>query len=156
MLRGFALLAVVIVAGCTPPANIAGTYTVAVTDGQNGCAFPNFTQGTVTNGIPFTVTQNGASATGTVGGVVGVYLGLTFGNNVFTGTVLGNGFLLKLTGTNTLNQGSCAYTLDAVASGSIVGSAISGQIDYTSVTNNSAACGSLVGCHTDQTFSGTR
>jgi hypothetical protein len=49
-------LALLAAAACSsgnsaPPANVAGTYTLTVTDGANGCNIPNFTTGVASTGV---------------------------------------------------------------------------------------------------------
>ncbi len=84
------------VAGCSgsstsssPPADFSGDYSVAITNGQNGCNFKTWTVGSSSNGTPVTITQNGSSASASVGGVAGGYYDVILGSHVFSGTVSG-------------------------------------------------------------------
>lgn len=137
-------------------ANISGNYSVNVTNGDNGCNIPNWTVGAMSTNIPFTITQTGGNATGTLNGAVGAYASLVLGSNTFTGTVLGEAFDLKLFGTKSYTMNSCAYTVNAEVSGTINGNFIGGSIVYTPSTNGSPDCGTLNGCQSQQTFNGAR
>lgn len=141
--------------GCSA-ANIAGNYNVTVTDGTNGCNFPNWTQGAMSANIPFDITQQGANASGTVGGATGGLILLVEGTATFNGTVGGDVFDLKLLGMRALSMGACAYTINAEAAGTISGDTINGTIDYSAMTNGSPDCGVLTGCHSHQDFTGVR
>ena len=148
-------LGVASMAGCAP-ADVSGSYTVAVTDNENGCNLPNWTVGSSSQGIPFTITQSGATIDGTVGGLTGAGLSIAFGTNVFHGNVAGAHVDMTLAGQRSMNQGACAYTWVAEAQGDLTGSALQGTITYRAATNNSTDCGSLQTCRSVQAFSGTR
>ncbi len=136
--------------------DISGNYSVTVTDGQNGCGFANWTQGMMSTNIPFDITQSGAMASGTVGGLTGTLIAAVEGTATFTGTVNTLTFDLKLVGMRALSQGACAYTINAEAIGGINGDTISGGIDYSAQTNGASDCGVLTGCHSHQDFTGVR
>lgn len=157
-MRASALLVLIpLVAGCSDdPADIEGDYSVAVTNGDNGCALDNWTEGESAQNIAVTITQDGDSASAEVGGITGGVLDLWLGGRVFTGTVDGNDLNLTLTGDNSLSEGNCAYTFDAVLDGSIAGDVITGEIRYEAQTNGGTDCGALTGCATVQAFNGTR
>src|SRR5204863_7396720 len=66
-------------AGCggddpPPPADVHGSYTLSETNGPSSCPLPNWTQGSSTQGIPFTINQNGSSISVDVGGAGAVFL----------------------------------------------------------------------------------
>lgn len=145
-------------AGCTSdPANVAGSYTVAVTNGKNECEFAGYTVGDTASGIAMTVKQSGSDVSADFGGTgAGVLLDLVLADHVFEGSVDGNDLDLKIVGGRALSKGNCAYTINARATGTIDGDILQGQIDYTAATNDNPDCGTLVGCHTVQTFNGTR
>jgi len=142
-------------AACAP-ADVSGSYTVAVTDQDNGCNLANWTVGSSAQGIPFAITQSGAAIDGTVGGVTGIGLSLAFGTNVFHGNVAGTHVDMTLSGTRAMNQGACAYTWVGEAQGDLTGNALQGTITYRAQTNNSSDCGTLQTCRSVQAFSGTR
>ena len=150
---------VALLAGCGSgsPADVAGNYTLAITNRDNGCNFMNWTVGEMATNIGFTVTQTAeGDVSGIVNGVVGTYLTLVVGSNVFNGTVSGNDLDLTLVGSRAYMQGQCTYTLRATARASLDGDFLAGTIDYTTATNGHADCGTLEGCHSLQDFNGTR
>src|SRR5262245_50701914 len=100
------------------PADVAGNYTVSVTNGPNGCPFPNWTVGESATNIPVTVAQDGSNATATVEGGVGTVLMVGLGSRVFAGDVDGSGLDLELIGTAVQTSGSCEYTYNAHLDGS--------------------------------------
>ena len=154
----FLVLSLGLSAGCeTETAKVAGEYTVAVTNGKNECEFINFNPGDTASGIVMSVKQSGTDVSADFGGTgAGVLLDLVLASHVFTGSVDGNDLDLKIVGARSLSKGNCAYTIDARATGEISGDILTGQIDYTAVTNDNPDCGTLTGCHTVQTFNGTR
>ena len=124
------------VAGCgssssAPPADFSGNYTVAVTNGQNGCGFANWTVGAASNGTPVVITQNGSSASADVGGAAGIYYDVILGSHVFTGSLSGDHMSMSIHGTRTGHQGNCAYQVLANLDGTLSGDSISGRIDYS-------------------------
>jgi hypothetical protein len=145
-------------AGCSSdPANVAGTYTVAVTNGKNECEFAGYTVGDTASGISMVVKQSGSDVSADFGGTgAGVLLDLVLNDHTFEGSVDGNDLDLKITGSRALSKGNCAYTINARATGAIDGDVLTGQIDYTAATNANPDCGTLEGCHTVQNFNGTR
>lgn len=150
-------LALAALLGCgSDPADVAGNYTVSITSRDNGCAFANWTVGNTATGIQVTMTQDGASASATVEGVTGGVLMVGLGGRTFTGSVDGNELSLSIVGTVGHTQGSCAYTHDAVLTGTIDGDFLSGHIDYQARTNGQPDCGTLTGCTSTQDFNGTR
>jgi hypothetical protein len=145
-------------AGCSSdPANVAGEYTLAVTNGDNGCNVPLFTPGDTASGIGMTMTQNGSSITADISGnATAVVLDAVLAKHTFSGTVDGNDLDLKIVGEQHFSKGNCTWTADAEATATIDGDVLEGQIDYTARTNEGSDCGDLVGCHTLQAFTGTR
>src|SRR4051812_1638384 len=96
-----------------PPADVSGSYTVAVTNRTNGCEFPNWNEGAVSTNVPFTITQDGANVSGTVGGLSGAYTAIVLGTSTFAGTVAGSSVSMTATGTRSTMKGNCAYTINA-------------------------------------------
>lgn len=144
--------------GFGPPVDVSGMYTVAVTNNENGCMLPNWTQGDTANNIDFTVTQatGAAEAQGTVGGLTGIALNLVFGSNRFAGTVAGNVVTMTLQGTRAGSAGSCAFTGVVELRGTLTGNALQGTLDWRYSTNRQADCGYRDTCSSRQTFSGAR
>lgn len=138
------------------PADVAGNYTIAVTNRDNGCDFANFTPGDSSQNIPFNLVQNGSAVTGTIGGVAGVYVGVILGSNQFEGSVSGNSVTMTLYGTTSATTGNCTYTINATVTGTLTGDALQGRIDYTKQGNGNPDCAAIEGCVTRQDFSGSR
>jgi hypothetical protein len=149
-------LAVVVGCGDGEPANVAGNFTVAVTNGANGCNLMNWQPGASTTGIGVTVTQDGSNASATVEGLVGAFVQAALGSRTFTGEVRGTRLDLDLIGTNAQTTGNCTYTYDALLDGNIDGDVITGTITYTAATNDQTDCAPLEGCASVQDFNGTR
>jgi hypothetical protein len=148
--------ALALIACGSEPADVAGDYTLSITNGSNGCGLDNWTEGDTSTGIPFTVTQSGSQVTGTVGGTSGLFFDLWLGGRVFTGTVEENTVHLSLYGTAAKQQGNCTYTVNATVSAVSSGDVLQGQIRYTAATNGNPDCASLEGCVSSQSFNGTR
>jgi hypothetical protein len=139
------------------PADVAGNYTLAITNGDNGCQFMNWTVGNQATGITMTITQMGSDITSaTVMGGAGLVLDAVLASHTFTGSVTGNDLDLKIIGSRAFTQNGCTYTVTAHATATLSGDALSGQIDYTTATNHSPDCGTLESCHSVQQFNGTR
>lgn len=146
----------VMVAACGGSADVAGNYTVALTNRDNGCNFQNWTVGQQTTGVMVQITQSGSSVTADVKNLASVGLDAALGSHTFTGTISGDTLNLSITGTRALSMGNCAYTYNATIQASSQGDALSGRISYTAATNNNSDCGTLQGCLTFQDFNGTR
>lgn len=143
------------VVGCAP-ADVSGSYTASLTNGDNGCGLSAWTPGSSTTNVPFTIAQTGDAVSGTVGGFSAAVFDLGFGSHVFTGTVAGTHVVMLLNGRNAQSQNGCAYTWDAQIAGDLSGNALQGTITYTANTNSSPACSTLSTCRSVQTFSGSR
>jgi hypothetical protein len=152
----FAVFFTIGVACSSSPVNVAGSYSVQLTNGSNGCMFQTYTVGSDTMNVPVAVTQSGSTATATVSGVAGDYLNLVLGSDSFSGSVDGSSLDLTLTGTRALSQGNCAYTYNATLMAELADNSLSGSVDYTADTNNGSDCGALVGCITTQNIAGSR
>jgi hypothetical protein len=135
-----------------PPADVAGTYTLSVTDGANGCTIPNFTTGATSTGVMVQITQSGSNVSATVMGYSGLVLAFATGNTL-SGTISGNQATLTATGNHT--QGNCAYTTTASSSMTFSGKQVQGSISYTDTGNGSTDCGALQQCTSTQTFTGS-
>lgn len=144
------------VAGCSSgDANAAGDYTVTLTDGDNGCNLPNFTNG-ATSTATVTLTQGGNDVTAVVTGVAGLALDIGLGGHSFTGKINGSDLDLHLFGTRSNTSGNCTYTLNATIRATVSGANLGGQIDYTSATNGNPDCSTIDKCDSFQDLSGTR
>ncbi len=153
-----ALFLLLLAAGCgsAAPVDFTGTYTVNVTNGSNVCGFPNWSTGSSSTGIPLTISQNGGMLSAQVGGLTGVYLDLILGSHTLSGTAAGDTFDLTLPGSRAGSQGTCAYTINAHALGTLSGDALSDSLHYTAATNHSPDCAALASCESVQNFNGTR
>src|SRR5437763_1620027 len=89
------------------PADVSGNYTVLVTNRANGCAFANWTEGSKSANIPFAITQNGTTVSGSVGGLSGAYIAIVLGTNTFSGTAAGSTISMTATGTRSATMGQC-------------------------------------------------
>jgi hypothetical protein len=144
------------VAGCSSDdANVAGNYTVTLTDGDNGCNLPSWTSG-ATSTATVTLTQGGNNVTANVTGVTGLALDVGLGSHSFTGKVNGSDLDLQLFGTRSNSSGNCTYTLNATIRATVSGSNLNGQIDYTSATNGNPDCSTIDKCDSFQDVSGSR
>jgi len=155
MLFGCALL-LPLWAGCGGPAHVAGDYTIAVTNRENGCGFDGWTVGASASNIPLTVTQSGSAVTAVVGGTTGAFMHAILGSKTFTGSVHGDDISMTLYGTRTFTEGECAYTVIATAHADLTGDTLSGTIEYTLATNGSPQCASYENCVSVQAFNGVR
>jgi hypothetical protein len=161
---GRILLAAMLAMGCGSsngtPADVSGTYTLNLTNGENECMYQNWTMGaTAAGGVTITLAQDTADpskVTGSVQGLVAALVALVYGSAEFAGTVSGSTVQMKLEGTRTASTGNCAYTpiarLTAVASGDN----INGTIKHSLQTNMTSDCGYRNSCVNTQTFAGAR
>jgi hypothetical protein len=147
-----------LLAGCGggTPADVAGSYTIAVTNGVNGCNLAAWVVGNSATNIGVTIAQDGGDATATIEGLTGAYVMVVLGSRVFTGEVRGAHLDLELIGTNPQTSGNCTYTYNAILDGSIAGDVIEGTITYTAATNDQSDCATIEACESVQDFNGTR
>jgi hypothetical protein len=139
------------------PIELAGSYTIALTNRANGCEFPNWTVGETASNIAFTVTQQGDNITAMVDGVAGLFLDLWIGGRVFQGTVDGHEMDLAIFGTRSQMMGAeCTYTINSLIDARVAGDIVTGSITYVAATNGSPTCGQLADCESIQDFNGTR
>jgi hypothetical protein len=149
-------LAAAVTASCASPADIAGNYTVNVTNGENGCSLDGWTAGATTTAIPFVITQSDADATGSVEGLAGTYLDLVLGNHIFTGEVRGDQFEATLYGTRPTTRGMCTSTVNVDLFATLDGDFLEGTLTYSAQTNGAPDCAELETCENIQSFNGTR
>jgi hypothetical protein len=138
------------------PADVAGTYTVAVTSQEDSCGFPNWEAGTKVNDIKLTFAQETSSITGTIDGVIGTLIELWLGSKSFEGTVNGDRVQATNHGSRPFTQDNCTYTISVLLEGTLNGDALQGNLTYTPKTNGSPDCGALETCQAIQTFAGAR
>jgi hypothetical protein len=148
-------------AGCSSDSSfkaspdIGGSYTVSVTDADNGCMIDSWVAGKSTSDIPFVIEQQSTNVTGSLQGLAGLALAVSIGTAMFQGTTTSDDFDMTAYGTTAHTQGSCMFKLNAEIKGSISGDLISGTITYAPATTNDPACASIQ-CTSTQTFNGTR
>lgn len=153
-----ALLTAAALGGCgdPAPADVAGTYTINLTNGANGCNLANWTEGNTSTGIPVVITQTDASASAEVMGLAAVALDVALASHVFTGEVDGDDLHLAITGTRSATSGNCTYTYNALLDAALAGDVLTGTISYEAATNDNSDCAALEGCASVQNFNGTR
>lgn len=158
LLAPFLLAAALAGAGCAPPANFAGMYTLAATNGPNDCGFMSWTAGMMSSGTPVTITQatGDSHATMVVGGVAGAYLGVLAGTATIPGTVAGASADFPAAGTTAGNMGACHYFINTDIRATLSGDTLVGTITLTPSTNHDPSCGVLETCHNTINFNGTR
>lgn len=157
-MKGSILLQLVLLAGCGGDANVAGNYTIALTNGPNGCNLSSFTPGSTTSGVSAVVVQDGSKVTLTIEGLAGLALaGLLGANrNVFTGDVDGDSMQVESIGTKANTSGNCTYTYNATIDGSLDGDVLRGRISYRAADNGNTDCSQVHGCLSYQDYNGTR
>jgi hypothetical protein len=139
------------------PANVAGTYAMALTNRANGCAIANWTRGTDRrHGDDGRHPERRVGVRRRPGPGPRSALDALTGGHVFTGTVDGDDVALTITGTRAMSQGACAYTIDADLDATLTGDTLSGSVFYRARTNGAADCGALTGCQSQQDFAGAR
>lgn len=143
--------------GGDEPVDAAGTYTVSLTNRENGCNNPNWTEGETTTGIGVVITQNDTAVTADVQpGAARIALDLVLGSHTFVGTVDGNDLDLLITGETSFSMGTCDYTIDADIDATLSGDVLSGNIYYRAQTDGANDCGALTGCASRQEMLGNR
>jgi hypothetical protein len=148
-------LALVLLAACGSNGNVAGSYTIALTDKDNGCNLANWTSGNQTTGVPVTITQSGSDVNATVTGVAAAVLDAFIGTAAFTGD---DSIDLKAIGTIPKQSGNCTWTYNGEITASLDGDALEGRIDYRAADNGNSDCMTMMihGCDSYQAFNGTR
>jgi hypothetical protein len=156
----FLAIAVLAACGGGDPADVAGDYSISLTNRENGCEFDNWQEGNTATNVPVVITQGGEGeedqATAVVNGVAGTYLDLVLGSRTYTGEVSGSHLELTLFGTTQGTQGNCSYNVNSIIDADLDGDVIEGDLLYHTQTNGSPECGVLEGCESRQEFNGTR
>lgn len=158
-MKGSILLVLLAALGaCTSDADVAGNYSVALTNRDNGCNLANFNPGAMTSGVSVVITQSGSKVTLTVENLAGLSLiGLLGGGgNVYSGNVDGDDFSVESIGTKANNSGNCTYTYNSEISGTLNGDSLVGSIDYRAADNGNSDCTQVHGCLSYQDYNGTR
>lgn len=157
MTRRLALaLPFALVAVACAPADVAGTYTVATTNGPNNCSASGWDAGATATGIPVVITQDGGTVQIIVEGLWGTALELGIGGRTFNGQVGGSHVTADLVGDVVSRQGECVFTYTLELDADLRGDLLEGNVTYRPVTNGHADCGILQTCQNVQAFNGTR
>jgi len=154
-IRALLVLAASLAMGCAS-ADVAGNYTVNLTNGDNGCSFMNWTVGDTTSGIPIVVTQSEDQVQLDIGGAGGTLLDVGLGSSIFNGTVGGSTVTAALIGSTRANQGMCSYTITIDLDANVNGDFMEGELSWRPVTNMHPDCGVLEMCRNIQSFNGSR
>jgi hypothetical protein len=151
------LLLLATLAACgSDPVDAEGTYTVAVTNRDNGCNFALWTIGNSASNIGVVINQEGDDVNADVMGLTGAYLDGVLGSSVFQGKVDGNKLDMKITGTTQITTGNCVdHTIDARLRTTLDGDVLTGRIDYT-IVGAGSTCTPYDGCVSFQDMNGTR
>jgi hypothetical protein len=136
-------------------ADVAGVYSVGITNQESTCPFDNWVVGKETPGIGLSITQDGQTVHGALDGLIGVFFAAAFGSANFDGSIKGNSLTLNNYGTRAQMMGNCSFTYNATVQGTQTGDSIAGTITYSAATNNNPDC-SAVECSASQKFSGSR
>ena len=142
---------------CETPADVAGDYTVRLTNVQNTCPSmaQGWTDGAVNEGVDFLIEQQCVALSAETMGDPALYFLLLLGANDFRGEVHGSHFVLTNHGTKEYTYDTCDYTIDATVEGDLDGDSITGTLTYTPVIKPSASCTGYE-CAAEQTFDGVR
>ncbi len=138
-----------------PPEDVSGEYSVAVTNRANTCEVENWEEGSMASGIPLVIEQDGSEITGTIEGIVSLYLIAVTGNNEFEGSVSGDDFTMTSYGTTSPVVDGCSFTWNAIIDGELSGNSIEGTVTYQRSPNDDPDCAGLA-CANVQDFSGSR
>lgn len=144
-----------IASGCAP-ADVAGNYSLAVTNGDNGCEVDGWTVGESSANVPAVITQDEGDVQVEVQGVSGTFLNLVVGSNRFAGDVAGDRVSAELIGDNSGREGECRFTWTIELDATVAGDVIEGELNWRPVTNGHPDCGMLEMCRNQQVFNGTR
>jgi hypothetical protein len=135
--------------------DVAGKYTVALTNGASSCNFDMWMEGQETTGIGLAITQEGQKVHATLDGPTALFFTVAFGSAEFDGSIQGNALTLTNYGQRTASQGNCSYTYNATVKATQTGDSISGTITYATKTNGNPDC-DAVECSASQELSGSR
>ena len=135
-------------------ADVAGSYSVAITNGASSCAF-DWEEGKEATNIGLIITQEGSTVHGTLDGLTGAWFKVLFGSADFDGTIKGSSLTLTNYGENTTIEGNCSYTYNSTVEAKQTGDTIAGTITYSPKTNGNPDC-KAIECSATQKFNGAR
>jgi hypothetical protein len=144
-------------APATPDAAIspAGEYSLALTNQENGCAFPDWTIGATLN-VDLKIDEDQLFLVAEPKGSLAMILMSWLGSHTFRGPNQGARLELVLMGNKFSSQQSCMYTFDVTLDATLTGDLLEGSQLYRARTNGATACGLLNGCTSRQSLRGTR
>lgn len=139
------------------PANLAGDYSVDLTNEYNDCAtmVMKWMDGAVSEDVPFSITQNGVHVSAETMGAPAIAFLLLTGTLPFEGEIHDSHFILVNTGTKLYDFDACSYTINATVEGDLDGDTITGTLVYSPVVGDDPACHDYA-CRAEQSFIGTR
>lgn len=140
-----------------PPVAVspAGVYAMTFTNQENGCAFGNWMIG-ATSTAEVTVSVHDDVVVGEPAGTTALFLDAWLGSHTFAGSIAGTKVTLVLAGNKQAIKGQCKYTFDASFEATLEGDSLTGNLLYRARTNNHPSCGTLTGCTTRQSVTGSR
>jgi hypothetical protein len=150
------LILAVVAIGCSDPVDAEGTYSLSVTNRDNGCNFANWTVGDSATGIKVAINQQGENANADVMDGTRAVLDFLLGGHVFNGKIDGNELDLVLLGTRSTTMGNCTLTVDAQMLAELNGDVLTGRFNYSYHGNGNSDCLPYDGCITYQDMNGTR
>src|SRR5262245_37961869 len=126
-----------VAAACGGDTNVAGDYTVALTNRDNGCSIGNWMVGAQPQATA-TAMQDGSNVTLNVNGLAAVALAALLGTNQFQGKVDGDDLTLTATGTTMMTSGMCTFTFNSTIDATVEGDTLKGRVEYRAATNGNA------------------
>jgi hypothetical protein len=135
-------------------ADVAGSYSVAITNGASSCAF-DWEEGKEASNIGLIITQEGNDIHASLDGLTGAWFKLVFGSADFDGTIKGSSLTLTNYGERTTQAGNCSYTYNSTVEAKQTGDTIAGTITYSPKTNGNPDC-EAIECSATQKFNGAR
>jgi hypothetical protein len=136
-------------------ADVAGEYSVSISNGKNGCALESWQEGSTSSNIPVTIAQTGTSVTASVGGAAGLLLALGYGSAKYDGAVTGHRLEATLFGTASKRTGNCVYTMKSVIRADAQGDFLTGTVTHQPAPNGNPDCAAVT-CMSQQSFNGNR
>jgi hypothetical protein len=137
------------------PANAAGSYTLALTYGQNGCSFQDWQEGDTVQNVPLVIEQDGEAITGRIEGFPGIALGLIHGTNEYVGSIDGDRIVMRIEGTVPQAAGNCTFTWNNEVTATVDGDFLTGKSVFTPAKSDNSDC-SAIECTSEMSFNGTR
>jgi hypothetical protein len=138
------------------PVDAEGTYTLSVTNRDNGCNFDMWTVGNSATNIKVAINQEGEDANADVMDGTRAVLDFLLGGHVFNGKIDGDELDLVLLGTRSTTMGNCTLTVDAQLLATLSGDVLTGRFNYSYHGNGNSDCAPYDGCITYQDMNGTR